>query len=134
MLPALSGAMDRRIRILNASVELMEKLQARISRADVDLMPMPDAVDLLKAMSHQFTEVLEACRRCSTDELVGRLDNLHLYQLISNMSPMEKDQLRATLTSRQDARVTVVEPVDVVPVSSPPVTEEGACGQPASSL
>jgi hypothetical protein len=111
-IPALSNAMDKRIRILNSSVELMEKLQARISAANIDLMRIPDAVELLKVMSHQFTEVLEACRRCSTDDLVDRLENLHLYQLIQGMTKEEKVRLREALSKSPMANavdVTVIE-------------------------
>lgn len=127
-IPALSGAMDKRVRLLDASVDFMTKLQKRIEESNVDLMSLPEAVDLLKVMSHQFSEVLEACRRCSADELVDRLDNLHLYQLIQNLTPDEKDRVRRVLASLQSERT-----VEAVEVGSVSVTEV-VNGPPASPL
>jgi hypothetical protein len=109
-IPALSDAMERRIRLLNGSVDIMEKLQARMAGWDSNLVKPDMVMELYKTMSHQFTEVLELCRRCSSDELVTRLDNLHLYQLIQNLSPEERVTLRDVLTPK---KAEVIKTVDV---------------------
>lgn len=127
--PALSDAMERRIRLLNASVDFMEKLHARLVKSDENLLKPEVVVEWYKMLSHEFTEVLEVCRRCSSDDLVGRLDNLRLYQLIQNLSPAERDRLCETLMPKavgatvSKPAYTPVEPSTppepIIPVASP---------------
>lgn len=105
LIPSLASTLTRRLEILGRSVDLMDKLQARLTEVNISNLTPLESAELLKHMSHQFVEVLEAFRRCSSDEVTNKLEDLKLYQLIREMKGEKKQQLISFLETLNEEEV-----------------------------